>query len=633
MSTLILGTAGHIDHGKTALVRALTGIDTDRLPEEKQRGITIDIGFARLALDDGTEIGIVDVPGHEAFIRNMLAGATGIDMALLVIAADEGVMPQTREHLDILELLAVRTIIVVLSKSDLVDAEWLDLVRDDVKSVLAPTPYRAAPIVAASAVSGAGIESLRETLGKEAANLEARDADDIFRMPIDRIFTVKGTGTVVTGTVWSGRITTDASVQLLPRGGRIRVRGIQTHGRQRNDAHAGERAALALAGTPRDDIIRGDSLVAGDGWQAAHIVTVRLHALAAAPPIRTRQRVRFHLGTAEVLGRVALLESGSLGPGNEAWAQIRLEQPVIARAGDRFVLRSYSPVTTIAGGRIAEPFAPKRKRTSAAVRDSLRAILDGSPIQALEAVASLAGFAGLPQESIPVSIPGGAASMTDLRDDAFRAYNRIFHPGVAEEAKAAIVSAVRQFHEHQPLAPGIDREALRHLLPAYAHPVLAEAIIDELLERGLLAADGHTIRSADFRASLSSAQVSAAHAIEGVFRAAGLASLGRDEIPTPLAGRKDLEDLIHYLQRAGSLVSLPGQRWIHPEPLHAAIALARQQFGDRGDLTPADFRALFGISRKYLIPLLEHFDRTGVTGRHGDARRVEASVPESHGAP
>jgi selenocysteine-specific elongation factor len=631
LSTLILGTAGHIDHGKTALVRALTGIDTDRLPEEKQRGITIDIGFARLALDDETEIGIVDVPGHEAFIRNMLAGATGIDMALLVIAADEGVMPQTREHLDILELLAVRAIIVVLSKSDLVDAEWLDLVRDDVKSVLAPTPYRAAPIVAVSAVSGEGIESLRDTLAREATSLEARDADDIFRMPIDRIFTVRGTGTVVTGTVWSGRITTDAAVHLLPRGGRIRVRGIQTHGRQRDDARAGERAALALAGIPRDDIVRGDSLVAGDGWQAAHIVTVQLHALAAAPPIRTRQRVRFHLGTAEVLGRVSLLESGPLEPGNEAWAQIRLEQPVVARAGDRFVLRSYSPVTTIAGGRIAEPFAPKRKRTSAAVRDSLRAILDGSNVHAIEAAASLAGFAGLAEESVSVSIPGRATPSHILWNDAFRANNRIFHPAVAEEARSAVVSAVRQFHERQPLAPGIDREALRHLLPAHAHPLLADAIIDELLENGLLAADGHTIRRADFRASLNSAQVSAADAIEALFREAGLASPGLDDIPPPLAGRKDLEDLIHYLQRAGRLVSLPAHRWIHPAPLEAAIALARHHFGDRGDLSPADFRDLFGISRKYLIPLLEHFDRTGVTGRNGDARRVEPSVPESHG--
>jgi selenocysteine-specific elongation factor len=305
----------------------------------------------------------------------------------------------------------------------------------------------------------------------------------------------------------------------------------------------------------------------------------------------------------------------------------------VARAGDRFVLRSFSPVTTIAGGRIAEPFAPKRKRTTAAVRDSLRAILDGSHAHAIEAAASLAGLAGLADESVSVAIPGRATPSPIFWNDAFRANNRIFHPAVAEEARTAIVSAVQQFHERQPLAPGIDREALRHLLPAHAHPLLADAIIDQLLENGLLAADGHTIRRADFRANLSSAQVAAADAIEAVFREAGLASPGLDDIPPPLAARKDLEDLIHYLQRAGRLVSLPGPRWIHPAPLQAAIALARQQFGNRGALSPADFRDLFGISRKYLIPLLEHFDRTGVTSRSGDARRVEPSVPESHGEP
>ncbi|MGH7501496.1 MAG: selenocysteine-specific translation elongation factor [Longimicrobiales bacterium] len=631
MPALILGTAGHIDHGKTALVRALTGIDTDRLPEEKQRGITIDIGFANLTLDDGTEIGIVDVPGHEAFVRNMLAGATGIDLALLIVAADEGVMPQTREHLAILELLGVRALLVVLTKCDLVTDDWLELVREDVTSLLEPTTFHDSPTLTTSVMTGQGLDPLVASIAQAARALPSRDENDAFRLPIDRIFTVRGTGTVVTGTVWSGLVRTDATLRLLPAGERVRVRGIQTHGRDKDRARAGERAALALAGTARTDVRRGDCLVEGDAWDAARIVTVRLRALATASPMRTRQRVRFHLGTTEILGRVALLQTGPLAPRHEGWAQIRLESPIVARAGDRFVLRSFSPVTTIAGGRVVEPQAPKRKRISDSVLACFRSLLDDEPPLALDAAARLAAFSGLPIDRIPILIP--LLPGTDYSSAAFlHAAGRLFHADVSSLARASFLAAITSFHENKPLAAGIPRETLRQTLPPHAPPALADAMIDELIRAGLVVAEAHTIRLASFRATLQPGEQAAADALERLFLEAGLAAPGRDEIPPPYSSRTDLDDLLHFLLRAGRLVPIADGRFLHPLALASAIALARKNLAGRDDLSPADFRDLFGISRKYLIPLLEHLDRAGVTRRSGERRRVEPSVPGSHTA-
>lgn len=340
MRRLILGTAGHIDHGKTALVRALSGIDADRLPEEKRRGITIDLGFAHLTFASGMELGIVDVPGHEAFIKNMLAGATGIDLALVVVAADESVMPQTREHLDILELLGVRAAVIAVTKADLVDDEWLELVVAEVRETVANGPFAEAPIVAVSAHAPRGFDELVAALEQAGEQIVERDGDDLFRLPIDRVFTVRGTGTVVTGTVWSGALEHDQTVRVLPDGAAVRVRGLQAFGQDRQRVAAGERAAVALAGIPRDQITRGDLLTTDDGWQVSPMLTARVRVLPGAPrPLRHRQRVRFHLGTREVLGRVAVLDGEEIEPGNAGWVQLRLETPVVARAGDRFVLR------------------------------------------------------------------------------------------------------------------------------------------------------------------------------------------------------------------------------------------------------------------------------------------------------
>ena len=628
MRRLILGTAGHIDHGKTALVRALTGTDTDRLPEEKRRGITIDLGFASMTLPSGTEIGIVDVPGHEAFVRNMLAGATGVDFALLVVAADEGVMPQTREHVAILELLGVRSLVVALTKRDLVDEEWLGLVREDVRAALAAGPFGDAPIVPVSAKTATGLDDLVAALDLAAADAAPRDAADFFRMPIDRAFTVQGTGTVVTGTVWSGRATRDQSLLLLPAGRDVRVRAVQVHGHPRNDVGPGERAALALAGVPRDAVRRGDVLVSGTGWAASAMLTVRLAVLPAADPVRSRRRVRFHLGTAETLGRIVILDGQEIAPGGEGWAQLRLEEPVVARALDRFVVRAYSPVVTIAGGTVVEPVAPKRRRLSAADTELLNAVASAPAARALDAALEAAAFAGIAPSTLAVRLGRPDAAILAAIDHSaadgrsVRIGPRLFASTVVAAARDAIVAAVDRVHQQHPLRPGADRDELRRALPAWAPPELADNAIAGLLADASLVAAGSALRKADYVTRLSADQKAALADIVAAFVAAGLAPPAVAELPPAIARRQDLGDLLRLLEAEGRLVSLRPELFVHADSLAEAVARLRQRLGGRAALTPGDFRDLLGVTRKHLIPLLEHLDRTGVTTRHGDARSV-----------
>ena len=405
MRRLILGTAGHIDHGKTALVQALTGVDTDRLAEEKARGITIDLGFAELPVSDDLAFGVVDVPGHESFIRNMLAGATGMDLVLLVVAADEATMPQTREHFAIVRLLGIERLVVALTRIDLVEEEWLELALDDVRELLADTPYADAPVVPTSAVTGAGLDELRAALAREGAQARARLNADIVRLPVDRVFTVRGTGTVVTGTLWSGSLSLDRRVRLEPGGGLARIRGLQVHGRAVKTARAGERTAVALSGgrVGKETVGRGQVVVGDDPWVATERVTARIELLAdTAWRIERGQRVRVHLGTAEVMARVFLLDCDEIVAGESAWAQLRLEAPLVARGRDHVVLRSYSPMTTIGGGIVAEPSPPPRTRLRGREGERLEAILGPDPDVRRGAVLDLAGWAGVPAAELPV---------------------------------------------------------------------------------------------------------------------------------------------------------------------------------------------------------------------------------------
>lgn len=628
MPHLVLGTAGHIDHGKTALVRALTGIDTDRLAEEKRRGITIDLGFANLRLPNGQELAVVDVPGHEAFIRNMLAGATGIDIVLLVIAADEGVMPQTREHLAIVDLLGVRRGVVAVTKVDLVEPEWLDLVLEDIRAALVDSSFADAPLVPVSARTGAGLDALTAALADAAATVAPRNDDDLFRLPIDRVFTIRGTGTVVTGTVWSGRLRADAAVRVLPHDLPARVRGAQVHGRDVADVAAGQRAALALAGVERDQLRRGDVIVADDAWSASTRLTALVRVLHGSPrPLRTRQRIRFHLGTAEVMGRLVPLDAGEIAPGSAAWAQLRLEAPVVARAGDRFVLRSYSPVTTLAGGIVAEPAAPARRRFAPDERDALADIVAAAPDAAIAARARLAAWAGVTPARLAIETPVSPARTAALlreraAPDVALAAGRIFSTSIVREASEIVHQAVADYHRREPLRPGIDREELRRALPPRAAPGLADDIVAAALADGTFRSHDGLVALASFRPTLSPDQQRARDDLLRLLQEAGLSPPPLPDWPPDLRGRPDFWPLLKALERERQVVALGPELYVVPSVLEDAAAAVRRTLAGRGPLGPAEFRDCIPVSRKYLIPILEYFDRTGVTQRVGDQRLV-----------
>lgn len=624
MRRLVLGTAGHIDHGKTALVRAMSGIDTDRLPDEKRRGITIDLGFAHLTFASGVELAIVDVPGHEAFIKNMLAGATGIDLALVVVAADESVMPQTREHLDILELLGVRAAVIAVTKADLVDDEWLELVVAEVRETLAGGPFAESPIVAVSAHAPRGLDELMTVLERVSERVIDREIDDLFRLPIDRVFTVRGTGTVVTGTVWSGELAHDQTVRVLPGGPAVRVRGLQAFGEERRHVAAGERAAVALAGVPRDQITRGDLLATGDGWQVSPMLTTRVRVLPTSPrPLRNRQRVWFHLGTLAALARTVILEDGVIVPGDVGWVQLRLETPAVARAGDRFVLRSYAPVSTFAGGLVVEPLAPKRTRLSAIDRTSLEQRASVAAADAIAATVQSFGAQGIAAARLailtahsPRTVRTAIASNPALLDlDGL-----IVHVDATNACKSRILEIIDRHHRADALSPGPTLDSIRRAMP----PITAPAVFDwahrSLLAQGEIAAQGSTVRRATFSPRLEPDQDAAARLLVEAIRAGGLAPPTRDELPAELAARRDFDRLARFLEQRGDIIAIATGLWLDPGAVAAAIARSREQLPAEKPLRPGDFKDLFGVSRKYLIPLLEYFDRSGFTVRKGDDR-------------
>lgn len=629
MRRLILGTAGHIDHGKTRLVRALTGVDTDRLAEEKRRGITIDLGFAALPLGDDVEAGVVDVPGHEGFIRNMLAGATGMDLVLLTVAGDEGVMPQTREHLAIVELLGVRRGVVAVTKSDLVEPAWLELVREELRDTLAPGPFSEWPVVAVSAATGEGLDALVEALRETAGGVPARRSDDLFRLPVDRVFTVHGTGTVVTGTVWHGSLAADGSVLILPEGREARVRGLQVHGREAERAAAGQRAALALAGVDRGDLRRGSVLVGGAGWSAQRMLTARVRVLEDSVwTLRHRQRVRFHLGTSEVMARLALLEGPEILPGETAWAQLRLEAAVVARAGDRFVLRSYSPMSTIGGGVVAEAAPLKRRRLGPGQRRALAELLSADPERIVRSLLRLAGWRGVVPDRIPVEAglrPGEVDGVLDAAG-CVRAGGRAFAADVAAMGEEVLIAAVERLHAEEPLRAGVGREELRPELPGWADPGLADALMDRLVARGELEAVAGALRRRGFSRRLTPGQEAVRLRLRDVFGAAALEPPALGDLPGDLAKRPDLWPLVRLMEEDGELVCVaPPDGYADAAAVGAAVRRVRSALAGKEELTPTDFKEVLGLSRKHLIPLLEHFDRLGVTRRRGDRRVL---VPE-----
>jgi len=632
---LILGTAGHIDHGKTALVKALTGVDTDRLQEEKARGITIELGFADFAPREGLRMGVVDVPGHEGFIRNMLAGATGMDLVLMVVAADEGMMPQTREHLEIVRLLGVEQMVVALTKSDLVEEEWLPLVEEEVREALRESPYREAPIVATSTASGAGIETLKDRLVEVAEGATERSSEDLSRLPIDRAFTVKGTGTVVTGTLWSGRLSIGDAVVLQPSGVRGRVRGLQVHGVQVNHAGAGERTAVAITGgeIDLDSAERGQVLVADGAWGATGMLTAQLRVVQGTGwLVKHGQRVRVHLGTTEVMARVVTLEESEVRPGDVGWVQLRLERPLLARTGDRFVIRSYSPVTTIGGGVVAEVLPSKRKKLRTHEASELKTIIRGDAKAALGAALGLASWRGISADEIPIhtGLPPkeGLSAKADLVEEGAReAGGRLFDQSIVEAARTLMEEAVDAFHRDEPLRAGIAVELLRQTVPTHDEGRLADLLLGEAATSGSLEVQDSAVSRPGFEPIVTEGQRKVMDELLDLYRDAGLAAPLVSELPETLRGRDDLWPLLKLLERRGHLVALENELFLDAEGFSAAAERVATELAGATGLGPADFRELLPVTRKHLIPILSHFDQTGLTIRGPDGRDVVRMEP------
>ncbi|MGI8653839.1 MAG: selenocysteine-specific translation elongation factor [Pyrinomonadaceae bacterium] len=635
--SIIVGTAGHIDHGKTTLVRLLTGIDADRLPEEKRRGITIDLGFAELDLDD-VRIGFVDVPGHERFVKNMLAGAHGIDAVALVIAADEGVMPQTREHFEITRLLGIERGLVVLTKTDMVDAELLELVEAEAKELVKDSFLEAAPIVPISARSGAGLEELKCILREVALSVPARSVDTVTRLPIDRAFTMRGFGAVVTGTLVSGEISAGDEMELLPIETRVRVRGLQVYGQTVERAVAGQRTAVNLSGIEKTQLERGMVLAPAGRLRSTQMLDVELNVLeSAARSLRTRARVRVHHGAAEILARVRVLEDGGeIAAGKKGFAQLRLESPLVALPHDRFILRSYSPSRTIAGGQVLDAFPVKhRGREAEKTRAALNELTKADHAARFAFFVDAAGEQGLRRADI--------YARTGWRDEVFLdAARKAIERGLVIEADGvyigqtsfeqlagAAVAELLSFHKREPLARGLARETLRERRFNYAAPEIFRAVLAQLENENTAVAEKDFVRHAAHEFSLSTTDAELLRRLEQVYRQAALAPPALDEVLAGVAAttkdarahnRKILQLLIDNKQLARINDELFFHRDALDQLVQKLLGYAAQSDGRLIDV--AAFKELAGTSRKYAIPLLEYFDRERLTRRAGNQRLI-----------
>jgi selenocysteine-specific elongation factor len=613
---VILGTAGHVDHGKTALVRALTGVDTDRLPDEKRRGITIDLGFAPLRLDGLPPVSIVDVPGHEAFVRNMLAGATGVDLALLVIAADEGVMPQTREHLLILSLLGVSAGVVALTKADLVDDEWLALVRDDVAELLNDTPLASAPVIATSAVTGAGLDALREALSECLRARPRRNDQDLFRMPVDRVFSVRGTGTVVTGTVWSGTLAREASVRILPGTRTARVRALQSHGAAVDRAEPGARVAVALSGIDVGEIARGAVLVTDPAWRATTrwIAEVGLDA-ASDVALGPRTAVRLHLGTADLAARI-VAPGGALVPGARAVARVVLDEPAVARAGDRFVLRTPSPMRTIGGGVVIDPAPARRRQRPTAPPSELAA--------RLERLVHSSGLAGVPTADLPIRLGVAPAEVPSL---IARAGVRELGGRLAVDAALAAgvdeaLCLVEAHHSAHPLEAGLGVQELRTRLGGAGE--LVQAVLDRAVAEGRLLMAGAVVMRAGWSPTPTGEQRQVGDRVLAALRSAGREPPSVDELTSTISAHAF--SMLKFQERDGLVVQVAGDRFYEANVLRDMISALREGMRKGRSYTPQEIRDIIGVSRKFLIPFLEYCDRSGVTERRADGRVLTGAL-------
>jgi selenocysteine-specific elongation factor len=626
--SLVLGTAGHIDHGKSSLIKALTGTDPDRLPEEKERGVTIELGFARLELPSGRTMGVVDVPGHERFVRQMVAGATGIDVVLLVVAADDGVMPQTREHLAIVDLLGIPKGVVAITKIDLVDDDWVAMVADDVAGLLAGTTIEGAPIVPVSARTGQGLPELLAALDEVADEAQARQAALPMRLPVDRVFTIAGAGTVVTGTLWSGTARRDDPVEVLPSGRSGRIRGVQVHSQVVEAAQAGQRVALNVAGLDKDEIARGDVVAAPGTLKVTDRFDGRFSYLGGnEKSFVTGSRVHVHHGTREVLGRVLLMDDvPELAPGQSALVQVRLEDALAPRYDDRFIVRSYSPMFTIGGGVVLDALPPRRTHLRPGERELLESLLAHD----LSAAATgLLASRGIPMTSAEVAAALGVprAGVADDLNKADLTHLKVGSDTYFVTAEgldrllATIEAELLRFHAENPKATGVAAGALRDLVDRRVAPKVFDAVLEFAAGRGAVRLTGGQVRHPQAAASALAEEDEAIEKLLPLLRAQGLstgtvAELAEMAEVDPGVARRALAKLAS----SGQVVRLGPDLHFSAEAVEEAKRRIVEFLEFRGTMLAKDARDITGSSRKYIVPLLEYFDAQGVTKREGDAR-------------
>lgn len=632
MREIVLGTAGHVDHGKTSLVKALTGIDTDRLKEEKKRGITIELGFAFLDLPCGHRLGIVDVPGHEKFVKNMVAGAGGIDLVAFVIAADEGVMPQTREHFEICSLLGVRKGLIVVTKVDMVEEDWLEMVVEDIRDFFTGTFLDGAPLVTASATTGEGIDTVRDTIDSLVRSMDFPDVGGPFRLPVDRIFSVKGFGAVVTGTSISGRTRVGDEISLYPKGLTGKIRGIQVHGREVEEVEAGRRTAINIQGID-GAIARGDLLATAGSQLPTYMLDCSFTYLSGnEKPLKNRARVRVHLGTAEIMGRIVLLEVEEGRPGDTMDVQILLEEPVCAWPGDRYVVRSYSPVMTIGGGVIHNACPGRKRRRFKAVNSGIFSLYrEGSPEDLCVFHVEEGGFAGVTFAELEVRMGIFGKRLKKILNQPISARRiivvdserqRMIAATVEDRIRAAATSILEAFHRDNPMLEGMAREELRSRLFGGLDVKLFTQVLGTMGRRGEIEADKALVRLAGHEVSLQADEKELRAALAATFAEAGLAPPTRKDVHAsfPEVPGRTIDEVLALMARDGELCKVSEDLFFHRRAIDELTGRVVAHIKDHGGIDAQAFKAMTGLSRKFTIPLLEYMDKAKVTIRVGDKR-------------
>ncbi len=633
MEQIILGTAGHIDHGKTSLIKAVTGIDTDRLKEEKLRGITIELGFASLDLPSGQHLGIVDVPGHEKFVKNMVAGASGIDIVLMVIAADEGVMPQTKEHMEICALLGIKYGLVVLTKIDMVDEEWLALVTDDIEEFVTDTFLEGALVLPVSSNTGQGIPELIEALDGVCSTIPDRAYSDIFRLPVDRVFSMKGFGTVITGTLISGKIRVGDTIMVYPSEITSKVRGIQVHNQSVDEAKSGMRTAINFQGLDKASVNRGDFLSIPGTLKSSYMLDIEFDYLDSnEKPLKNRSRVRFHAGTREIMGTLILIDRETVAPGETIEAQIRFDTPVVSVKDDRFVLRSYSPVRTIGGGGILNPIPSKHKRFDAKIIDGLKELVNAEPDEIISFHSNASGYQGvsfadlrlmtnLSEKQLHNSVSSLLSSRTIIQTDK---ENRVYiHKNTFETLNKEILNFIGNYHKKNPLKGGMSKEELKSKFPPALGAKFFNLLLAQMTKGKEIVQEEDTIRLTSHTVSLGVGQEDIKQKILDAYKASKLTPPYFKELSKTLDVEQGAaKDVLLLLVKQGMIVKIKEELYYNVDVLADLKKRLVDFLKSNGEITTPQFKEMTGASRKYVIPLIEYFDSKNVTIRIGDIRKL-----------